>query len=82
MFLSVLTCKAAPLTWARLASRAAAAPALPSGWSAGSQAMKLDRSLKESGCKDTMTTSHIRLDTYSKQIPHECALKIPPSPRA
>ena len=33
--------------------------------------MKLDRSLKESGCKDTMTTSQIRLDTYSNQIPHE-----------
>ena len=33
--------------------------------------MKLDRSLKESGCKDTITTSQIRLDTYSRHVPHE-----------
>ena len=55
------TCSAEALTWARLPSRAAAAPALPSGLALGSQTMRLEGSRRV--CRDTTTCSQTRLDT-------------------
>ena len=68
-----LACSAAALTWARFASKAAAASALLSfqpcsGCSSGSQAMNAAEFTKESGCRQARTCSHIRLDTCKQAV--------------